>query len=156
MYKDNEQYENAIPMFVKATDIQPDHQNGYYNLALIKKEQGLDEEAIELLLKVLDINPEHGEANCLNFLIILRLGNFREGWKYYEYRWKVSPLNKIIWPIQDKPLWKGEKGKHVAVWREQGIGDDIIFLSLVQEVKEMCDTLSVYVCLLYTSDAADE
>ena len=38
-----------------------------------------------------------------------------------------------------------ERGKHVALWREQGIGDDIIFLSLVPEVKEMCNTLSVYI-----------
>ena len=42
-------------------------------------------------------------------------------------------------------MWKGEKGKRVAVWREQGIGDQIIFLSLLREVKEMCATLSVYV-----------
>ena len=48
---------------------------------------------------------------------------------------------------QDKPLWKGEKEKHqkVLVWREQGIGDQIIFLSLLPEVKEMCSSLSVYV-----------
>ena len=30
-------------MFTKAKELQPDHQNSYYNLALIKKEQGLDE-----------------------------------------------------------------------------------------------------------------
>ena len=48
-------------------------------------------------------------------------------------------------PFQDTPIWKGEKGKHVALWKEQGIGDDIIFLSLVPEVKEMCSGVSVYV-----------
>ena len=42
-------------------------------------------------------------------------------------------------------MWKGERGKRVVLWREQGIGDQIICLSLVPEVKEMCDTLSVYV-----------
>ena len=63
LYKDNEKYEDAIKMFTKAKELQPDHQNSYYNLALIiKKEQGLSEEAIELLLKVLDLNPEHSEA----------------------------------------------------------------------------------------------
>ena len=35
--------------------------------------------------------------------------------------------------------------EHVALWREQGIGDDIIFLSLAPEVKKICDSLSVYV-----------
>ena len=130
---------------MRAREIQPDHQNSYYNLALIKKEQGLVEEAVALLLKVLDLNPQHSEANYLNCLITLQLGQLKKGWKYNEYRWKVSPQNKVTWPFQDKPLWKGEKGKRVVLWREQGIGDDIIFLSLVPEVKEMCDTLSVYV-----------
>ena len=32
-----------------------------------------------------------------------------------------------------------------GLWREQGIGDETICLSLVPEVREMCDTLSVYV-----------
>ena len=39
------------------------------------------------------------------------LESFEEGWKNYEYRWKVFPMNKVIWPFQDKPVWKGEKGK---------------------------------------------
>ena len=55
------------------------------------------------------------------------------------------PQNKVIWPIQDKPLWEGERGKRVVLGREQGVGDEIICLSLVPEVKEMCNTLSVYV-----------
>ena len=145
LYKDSKRYENAIEMFTKAKELQPDHQNSYYNLALIKKEQDLNEEAIELLLKVIDLNPDHSKAKYDIAFIYSQLGRFAEGWKYFEYRWKVAQFNKIVWPIQDKPLWKGEKGKRVALWREQGIGDQIIFLSLLPEVKEMCSTLSVYV-----------
>ena len=145
LYKDNEKYENAITMFTKATELQPDHQNSYYNLAQIKKEQGLSEEAIELLLKVLDLNPEHNEAKLLFALMSLQLGHFKEGWSYYEDRWKIPPGNKVIRPFQGRPSWKGEKGKRVVLWKEQGVGDDIIFLGLVSEVKEMCSSLSVYV-----------
>jgi len=58
-----------------------------------------------------------------------------------------TPHNKVVWPFPDKPLWRGEKGKRVALWREQGIGEDIISLSLVPEVKDMCSGLSVYVDL---------
>ena len=39
----------------------------------------------------------------------------------------------------------GERGKVCFMAKSQGIGDQIIFLSLVLEVKEMCKTLSVYV-----------
>ena len=78
-------------------------------------------------------------------MISLKLGNFKKGWENYEYRWKVSPHNEVKWPFPDKPLWQGERRKRVALWREQGIGDEIIFLSLIPEIKEMCSSLSVYV-----------
>ena len=155
IYKNNEEYENAVKMFTKATEIQPDHQNSYYNLALIKKEQGSTEEAVEFFLKVLDINPEHNgtkynltvaeKASFDYGTILTSLGILKEGWKYYEYRWKLSPFNQVIWPFPEKRVWKGEKGKHIVLWREQGIGDDVIFLGLVPEVRKMCSTLSVYV-----------
>ena len=54
-------------------------------------------------------------------------------------------MDKVTWPIKGKAIWKGERGKRVVLWREQGIGDQIIFLSLIPEVKEMCGALSVYV-----------
>ena len=64
-------------------------------------------------------------------------------------RFLQSWNKRVIWPFQDKPLWKrrkeGNKTIKVVLWREQGIGDDIIFLSLAPEVKKMCETLSVYV-----------
>ena len=37
--------------------------------------------------------------------------------------------------ISRQTIMERRRGKHVALWREQGIGDDIIFLSLVPEVK---------------------
>ena len=63
----------------------------------------------------------------------LTLGKFKEGWEKYEYRWKVDPGDKVVWPLKGKSLWDGETKRRVLLWREQGIGDDIIFLGLVQE-----------------------
>ena len=171
LYKDSKQYENAIEMFVKAKEIQPDHQNSYYNLALIKKEQGLSkafeadtnlvlakidtafhlqlegnlEKASKVFVNLAKEYPENAEVLWRKSGFDLQLENFEEAWICYEYRWKVFPMNTTKWPLQEKAVWKGEKGKHVALWKEQGIGDDIIFLSLILEVKEMCRSVSVYV-----------
>ena len=65
--------------------------------------------------------------------------------EYFENGWKVFPLSKTVWPIQNKTLWKGEKGGRIVLWKEQGIGDQIILLSLVPEVLDMCGSVSVYV-----------
>ena len=171
LYKDEEDYENAIKMFTKAKEIQPNHQSSYYNLYLIKKEQGLlnsfqldkdqvlnkidaatyhqlqgnIEKANKIYTDLSIEHPENAEILYRKSGFALQLEKFKEAWICYEYRWQVFPMNRTTRSIEGKPLWKGERGKRVSVWKEQGIGDDIIFLSLIPEVKEMCASLSVYV-----------
>ena len=137
--------EEAVELLLKVLDINPEHNRAKYRISVTKFDNGLLEESKKYLQEILISNEKHeGAAKYLAF-IALKQARFQEVWKYYEYRWKVSPGKDVIWPFEDKPLWKGEKGSRVVLWREQGIGDDIIFLSLAPEVKKMCETLSVYV-----------
>ena len=131
--------------YKKAITLDPKHIGSYHNLALLHEERGQISKALNIAKKVLSFETRHPEINNLVGKITLQLGHFKEGWRYYEDRWKIPPGNKVIRPFQGRPLWKGEKGKRVVLWKEQGVGDDIIFLGLVSEVKEMCSSLSVYV-----------
>ena len=72
-------------------------------------------------------------------------GKFKEGWKAYEYRWKVDRVNNVKWPIEGKPLWDGERDSDIVLWREQGIGDELIFLGLVPEARDLSKSVSVYI-----------
>ena len=137
--------EEAIDLFLKVLDINPEHNRAKFRVSVIKFDNGLLEESKKYLKEVLISDEKHEDAAKYLAFIALKQVRFQEVWKYYEYRWKVSPGNKVIWPFEDKPLWSGEEGKRVALWREQGIGDDIIFLSLVSEAKKMSNSLSVYV-----------
>ena len=78
-------------------------------------------------------------------ITMLSLGKFKEGWEKHEYRWKVDPLNKTKWPIEGRLLWEGKRGSDIVVWREQGIGDELIFLGLVPEACALSKSVSVYV-----------
>ena len=131
-------YKNAILL-------NPKHIRSYYNLALMYQEIGLIKEALNTAKKVVKFETKHSDTNLAIGKFSLQLGNLREGWRLYEQRWETSSGAKIKWPFQRKPVWKGERGKRVVLWKEQGIGDQLIFLSLVSEVKEMCSSLSVYV-----------
>ena len=115
------------------------------NIATLHQLEGNLEKANEIYIDIANDPSNDPEVLYRKSAFSLKLENFREGWKYYEYRWKITPQNKVTWPIQDKLVWAGERGKRVVLWREQGIGDEIIFLSLVPEVKQMCAALSVYV-----------
>ena len=138
-------FEEAIKLLRVIVSEEPSYQEAKANLALAYKNIGETKKALNIY-RNLEFGGSWSLAAKFNYGITnITIGSFKEGWRYYEYRWKVSPGNKEIWPFEDKPLWKGEKGSKVVLWREQGIGDDIIFLSLAPEVKKMCETLSVYV-----------
>ena len=135
----------AITILEEILAEKPSYQEAKANLATAYKSIGKLEKSLNIY-KNLDFHDPWSFKAKFNYGIALITNqNFENGWSYYEYRWKTLPQNKTIWPFPDKPLWRGEKGKRVVLWREQGIGDDIIFLSLVSEAKEMCDSLSVYV-----------
>ena len=44
-----------------------------------------------------------------------------------------------------KPVWNGQKDASVFLWAEQGIGDEIMFASLIPELEERCSNLTVKV-----------
>ena len=124
---------------------QPNYHEAKANLALAYRRVGQIDKSLGIYER-LEFHEPWGLKARFNYgTTLITNKGFEQGWQYYEYRWKVSPQNQLTWPLQSKPIWKGEKGKRVVVWKEQGLGDQIIFLSLVQEVKRMCDTLSVYV-----------
>ena len=70
------------------------------------------------------------EPEFLNYygLKLLYEGNFKDGWKYYEYR-----NSKITDFFKDISEWSGEKikNKNIVVFNEQGIGDSIQFSKYV-------------------------
>ena len=135
----------AVKLFTEITTEAPHYQEAKANLALALRNVGNVNGSLNTYKKINFQGPWSSKAAFNYSITLIASGSFEEGWKNYEYRWKVSPGKSVAWPFQDKSVWKGERGKRVALWKEQGIGDDIIFLSLVQEVKEMCKTLSVYV-----------
>jgi Tfp pilus assembly protein PilF len=61
---------------------------------------------------------------------------FKEGWASYEWRDQCSKFNSVYHFPHKQPRWKGEplKGKTLLVHREQGLGDEIMFGSMLAEV----------------------
>ena len=145
IYERQGHYEKAKSYFLRALEIDKNLFLPKINIATIYQLEGHIEKAVEIYSLLTEEQLDNPQVLYQKSAITIALENFEEGWKNYEYRWKVFPLSRSKWPVQNKLIWKGEKGKRVVLWKEQGIGDDIIFLSLVSEVKEMCGSLSVYV-----------
>ena len=110
---------------------EPSYQEAKANLALAYKSIGEIERSLNIYKNLEFVDP--GLKSKFNYgNTLITIGNFEEGWINYEYRWKVTPYNQGNMAISGQA---GEREKYVALWREQGIGDDIIFLSLCRKLK---------------------
>ena len=66
---------------------------------------------------------------------MLQSGDLNKGWELYEWRWKISEWTSV--PLKSKnPLWSGEKNSILYLWPEQGIGDEVMFASILEDVKK--------------------
>ena len=125
--------EEAIKAYNKALAIKPDYAEAHHNMGVTLQEQGKLEEAIEAYNKSLAIKPDYAEAHHNMSYACLAVKNFEQGFEKHEWRWKTKQF-KTRYLKTKKPTWSGETKQRVLVWAEQGIGDEIIYSSIIPEI----------------------
>ena len=131
--RDLGQFDASVEAYNKSLAIKPDHAEAYSNMGIALADQGKLEEAMEAYNKALAINPDYGEAHYNMSYACLAVKNFEQGFEKHEWRWKTKQL-KTRYLKTKKPTWNGETKQRVLVWAEQGIGDEIIYSSIIPEI----------------------
>lgn len=143
LYFDCGRYHDSIACHQLTVELTPNYAYGPFNLALSLEQVGRYHEAYRLYNDVLGKMPEHaGTQNNLS-LLQLRLKQFDVAWPNYESRWKTSL--KEHYQEFNIPRWRGEplEGKTLLVWAEQGIGDHVMFASLLPDLLKLGGQLHV-------------
>lgn len=133
--------EEAIKAYRNAVKIKPDYAEVFTNMGVVFQEQGQLDQAIETYKKALVINPESAETHQNLSFSLLNKGKIKEGLEEYEWRWS-NPQRASKNRQFSKPQWDGQQtleGKRVLLWREQGIGDAINWVSRLQLVSALAD-----------------
>jgi len=125
--------EEAKEAYKKAISIKPDHVDAYNYMGIALTEQNKLEEAKEAFNKALAIQPEYAEAHHNLSLPLLSAKNFDQGFIQSEWRWKTKERDGTFLESA-KPMWNGEKNQRVLVWGEQGIGDELMFSSILPDL----------------------
>jgi tetratricopeptide (TPR) repeat protein len=127
-------YEAAIDAHRKALAIRPGDPQLHFHLGVTLQHCGRGTEAIPPLRRALEIEPDHAEAHFELSLALLAAGQLHEGWQEYEWRWRRPGAESRR--HQGLPLWSGDMSIpcRLLVWGEQGIGDQIIYGSMINDV----------------------
>lgn len=110
----------------------------WVNLSALCIDNGQFDRALHFVKKVLAVDPNH--RNALTNLGFCQLALRKwEGWKGYHGTigsdWRPQVRYK------GEPEWDGSPGKVVALYADQGLGDEISFASMVPDAAKVCRKL---------------
>ena len=120
------QSDEALEYAEKAIVLRPDLASAHNNLAIILLGSLRLEEALRSFDQAIALDPELADAHFNRSLLLQLQGNFLEGLKAYEWRWR-GPFRKYVRDF-GRPLWLGDDvldGKTILLSSEQGLGDAI-------------------------------
>ena len=139
-YQELERFEEAIHAYLKACELDPDAVLANANLGTLLLEHGDAIGARRHIEHALGANPIN--YRLLNKLASIDLwqGHYARGWRHHESRFcseavcEVSPLANAPWPKwTGTPMPEGT----LLVTAEQGIGEDLLFASCMDELSEL-------------------
>jgi tetratricopeptide (TPR) repeat protein len=124
--RDLGRFDDALLSCDRAIELRPDSSESYYNRANASWYLGRQEAALTDFEQAIALNPDEPEAHWNQSLCQLSMGDFENGWKGYEWRWKAG----LTPPNLPGRLWLGDfpiDGKTILVHAEQGSGDSLHF-----------------------------
>jgi tetratricopeptide (TPR) repeat protein len=102
------------------------------NLSGMYINQGQPDKALEWAKKALAIDPYQPQAGNHYALALLERGDYEEGFRWYNSRLRLPEFHNRHY---DGPMWNGEYVDTLIIHGEQGVGDELMFASLINEAK---------------------
>jgi Tfp pilus assembly protein PilF len=129
--------DEAISHCEQAVGLDPESPEARYNLGSALRDAGRCDEAIIQNDLAIQLRADYAEAHWNQAIAYLLKGNFKEGWREYEWRRKTDWHISAYPHKHEKPRWNGKSfaGKRLLVHCEQGLGDSIQFVRYLPLVK---------------------
>jgi len=103
-------------------------------------ESGEPEKCIELCERALAMNSELPIAHWNLAISLLGEGVWDRAWDEHEWGLKPGGLREDR-VVEEVPWWDGTPGKTVHVYGEQGLGDEIMFASMLPDILKTNDVV---------------
>jgi tetratricopeptide (TPR) repeat protein len=132
-------YDEALAAFDQALALKPDLAEAWLGRGNTFYALNRDDDALPCFDKAIELIPDFADAYFSKALLELSHSHFAEGWALYEWRSKkhdfvLSDQAIEALGVASLPSKAQIVGKNVAVLAEQGVGDEIMFASILPDI----------------------
>jgi len=130
-------YDDALFHYDQAIKLDPNYYKAHNNKGTTFNELKRYDDALFHYDQAIKLKPDFVDAYFNKALTKLTLGDFEEGWKLHQYRWKIGSQqyrhsnSRLLEDISNV------KNKKVLVWHEQGLGDTVMFSRYVPKLVDL-------------------
>lgn len=131
---DEAMLDEAIGAHRRAIQLAPGLYQSHTNLGSALQNACRPHDAVAAYQKAAELNPGNDGVLWNLALCLLSIGRVTDGWDIYGFgfasgqRTPMRPFPGLLWEGQDLA------GKTIMIWREQGIGDDIRFSTVIPDL----------------------
>ena len=131
-YKHSGQIDKALKYMERAANSKNAGAGALTTYGAMFIESGEADKAIGILDRALKVDPNMAMAHWNKSLLLLEEGRWSEAWD--EYEWGFKSKMRVDRSYQGIPVWDGTQGQTIWVYGEQGIGDEIMFASMLPDM----------------------
>ncbi|MEB3213698.1 MAG: tetratricopeptide repeat protein, partial [Leptolyngbyaceae bacterium] len=130
--------DEAIVAYRKARVLIPNDAKVPNNLGLALHDQGQIRGAIASYRQSIQLEPDYPDAHLNLGISLLKEGDLVEGFKEYEWRWRVKGQDFKPARLFSQPMWDGRDlpEQTLFIHAEQGLGDTLQFIRFVSVIAE--------------------
>jgi tetratricopeptide (TPR) repeat protein len=146
IYRDRGELADALSAAHKAVALAPNDAIAHMNLGSIYSELCMFTEAESSTAKSIQLKPDYTCALFnLSQLQLLR-NDYEHGWRNYAFRAERTVISSLQnGQTCELKQWSGDEGDHVLVVGDQGLGDQILSVSMIGQMQQRCSHISLKV-----------
>jgi|GEM_PF-888886 len=150
LYTDLKRHDEAFAAYDKALSMKPDLARAWFGRGNAFSDLKRYDEAAAAYDKAILLDPDFADAHLSKGLTKLTVGDFNTGWDLYEWRYKTPEFLALSQDLKNinlkiRPDRQELIGKTVAILAEPGIGDEIMFASIIGDLARDARSI-VYEC----------
>lgn len=128
----------------RALRINANMADAIYNIAIVERFDRNHEAALARARQALELDPDNPVFRYFHSILELSDGDVASGLDSHHHRWRMKTFSAVRGmypqPALPVPVWDGGRlAGTLAVWGEQGVGDELWFSGFLQHAIDLAD-----------------